>query len=380
MARLGVLTMLAVTFAARPAFAETPVETVLRAAEAALAEAMRARDADALRQIVAEDFATADGTPLDRAAWIDRLLPLCGSGRVSAGNMQVAVRVTTALVSYEATIDRDTACQPAASRIRVAHVWSLSDGVWRLALRSTQSIDDASAAPPDPPPPATPSEMPPEPPAAPEWNGSLEVTVLSTRGNVNTFTFGSTGELTWQQGPWQTNVRGGFLRTTTDLVEDRYSVNLQLRQSRRLSPVVELFGRALYQRDLFAGILRRYGADAGVGFVLVHDGQRLQANLGAGSTEEARVNAPVQSGAISTAGLQYRYSLTDMTSITEETLLTSSLSDTGNWRIESTLAFTTVLRQPFQLRTSYLAKYSRLPVPGFEPFDGILSVALTARF
>ena len=379
MARLGVLTMLAVTVAARPAFAETPVETVLRAAEAALSEAMRARDADALRRIVAEDFATADGTPLDRAAWIDTLLPLCGSGRVSAGNMQVAVRETTALVSYEATIERDAACLPAASRLRVAHVWSLSDGVWRLALRSAQSVEDAIAAPPDVPP-ALPSETPPEPPAPPEWNGSLEVTVLSTRGNVNTFTFGSTGELTWQQGSWQTNVRGGFLRTTTDFVEDRYSVNIQLRQSRRLSPVVELFGRALYQRDLFAGILRRYGADAGVGFLLVRDGQRLQANLGAGSTEEARVNAPVQSGAISTAGLQYRYSLTDMTSITEETLLTSSLSDAGNWRIESTLAFTTVLRQPFQLRTSYLAKYSRLPVPGFEPFDGILSVALTARF
>jgi putative salt-induced outer membrane protein YdiY len=369
MRRAAVMAALALLIAA-PATAQAPEDGV-RAAEAALAGAMAARDGNGLEQLIAEGFTGTDGIVLDRQAWIATLLSLCGGARVATDSIQVTPGADTALVSYEATLHRDDPCQPAISRTRVTHVWSLVDGTWRLTLRTAQPLAGAAASPPRPDGPR---------PSPPAWAGMFEVTVLSTRGNVNTFTFGSAGDMAWQNGPWRTDIRGAFLRTTTDVVEDRYSVNLQVRQSRQLSGLVELFGRALYQRDLFAGILRRYGADAGVGFVIVRDGQRLQATLGAGSTVEESLNAPVQSAPIATAGVQYRYNLNATTSITEDTLFTNSLNAVGNWRLESTVAFTTVLHQPLQLRTSYQAKYSNQPVPGFQPFDGILSAALTVRF
>jgi putative salt-induced outer membrane protein YdiY len=120
--------------------------------------------------------------------------------------------------------------------------------------------------------------------------------------------------------------------------------------------------------------------DAGLGLVLARDGHRVQATLGAGSTHEERVNFDDQSAPVATAGLQYRFAVTPATTITEDAQATGSLTRGANWRLESTLALTTVLRQPFSLRASYASRFVNNPVPGFQRLDAILSLGLVARF
>ena len=188
------------------------------------------------------------------------------------------------------------------------------------------------------------------------------------------------GDVAWQHGRARTTARAAFLRTTSLGRERGRSIDLQLRQSRSFSAVVELFGRAQYQRDLFAGILQRYGADAGVGLLLVHDGQRLQATFGAGSIHEVRLNVPSLSGPVATAGVQYRLTIAPATNISIDALSTTYLNRAFTWRAETTPSLTTVLRRPFSLRASYTTKYNNRPVPGFKPFDAVLSLGLVARF
>lgn len=232
------------------------------------------------------------------------------------------------------------------------------------------------------PPPAEPQVADPDPlpPPPPVWSGTGELTILATSGNVSSVTFGATGELARQKGRWRTNARAAFLRTTDRGLERGRSVLVQAQQSRAISSVLELFGRGQYQRDLFAGILQRYSVDAGAGLVFAGPVQRLQLTLGAGSTHERRLNVPDQSIPVATAGVQYRFALSQDTTFTEEALATSSLTHGDDWRLDSTAALTTIIRQPIALRVSYNTKYLNKPVPTFQRLDTLLSVSLVARF
>src|SRR5262245_21950804 len=89
----GVMLALAALLATSPAAAQVPDhDAAVSAAEAALADAIAARNADALGRLIADEFTTADVPPLDRPAWIESLLPLCGGGRIAAGDRQIVVR------------------------------------------------------------------------------------------------------------------------------------------------------------------------------------------------------------------------------------------------------------------------------------------------
>jgi putative salt-induced outer membrane protein YdiY len=349
---------------------EPPAEDSVRAAEQALRNAVAMRDRDAIERLLASDFKTDSGSARDRSSWIDQQLRPCGGGPSTLQGLQILIDGDTALASSDAVVQFDIGCSVPLARTHRADVWTRQDGRWRLVLRTERS-EPAPAIP-------LPLAAPPAQPAP--FVGSLEVTILSTRGNVNTFTFGSTGELNWHRGQSRTSGRAAFLRTTSFGEERGRSVDLQLRQSRTVSPTMELFGRAVYQRDLFAGILQRYAVDAGVGLVAVHGGGRVQATFGAGTTHEVRLNVDSQSGPVATAGVQYRHVLPRGTTINVDVEATSYLNQGANWRVESTPGMTTVLRAPFSLRVSYAMKYINDPVPGFERLDAILSLGLLARF
>jgi putative salt-induced outer membrane protein YdiY len=81
-----------------------------------------------------------------------------------------------------------------------------------------------------------------------------------------------------------------------------------------------------------------------------------------------------------TGGLQYRLALSADSTLTEEALVTASLAHRSDFRVDSTVALTTVVRRPISLRATYQTRYVHTPVPGFMRFDSVLSVSLLTRF
>jgi putative salt-induced outer membrane protein YdiY len=351
------LTVLAVS-GPRTALAQAPDD--LEAAEFALHAAIAAKDRPALLDLLSSDFRVDDGRDRDR--WIAAVMSVCGGGRTSLKTLQPVMRGDTALVSFEATATLEPPCDPTTVRTRVADVWAFENGGWHLTLRSIVPLTSQAPA------------------AAGNWMSSVELTAISSQGNVSSFTLGSNGEVTWQHGRSRTNARASVLRTIDQGVERARSFSLQLRETRTMTATLSLFGHGAYQRDLFAGIRHRYGGDAGLGLLLSSDGHRLQATVGVGSTREERVNSAARSTPVATAGVQYRLTLSPSTTLSEDGETTASLTRGSDWRFENTLGLTTVLRQPFSLRASYNSRYVNNPVPGFQRLDAVLSLGFVARF
>jgi putative salt-induced outer membrane protein YdiY len=343
---------------------------VIRRQEALLIAAIAAKDRDALERFTWPDFVLRQEPPQGQDAWIDENLRLCGGGRTEVHSLDVDVYLDAAIASMSVTFHRDPACQPPSSRHLVTDIWTRRAGEWRLSIRQLGPLTVPGASLTEP----TPLPTTPRP-----WAGSAELSLLNTSGNVETQSIGVAGELLFQRGPWRSNGRSSFIRTKTGGVERARSMTVDIRQSRALLSWFDLFGRATYQRDLFAGIVHRYGGDAGVGLRFAYRGHSLETTLGAGSTTEERLGGERRSLPQATAGFRYRWAHTTMT-FTDDLNYSQNFNRSDNFRADNTASVTATLRQPFSLKFSHVTKYLRQPVPGFKRTDMITSAAVVARF
>jgi putative salt-induced outer membrane protein YdiY len=344
---------------------------VIRRQEALLIAAIAAKDQDDLERLTWPDFVLRQDPPLGRDAWIEESLRLCGGGRAEVHSLDVSVFADVAIASLNVTIHRDPVCQPPSSRHLITDVWALREGEWRLSMRQIGplTVPGASFAEPEP-----------LPTAPRQWAGSAELSLLSTTGNVETQTIGAAGELIWQRGPWRTTGRSAFVRTKTNGIERQRSVNAEIRQSRALLPWLDLFGRAIYQRDLFSGMVHRYGGDGGFGLRFAYHGHSVETTIGAGSTREERLTDPDGTFPQATLGMRYRWAVSEATTITDDLNYSNSFRASRSWRADNVASISTTLRRPFSLKLSHTTKYVRQPVTGFERTDMITSFALVARF
>jgi putative salt-induced outer membrane protein YdiY len=355
---------------AQPQAPVDAIDAIVRTHEARLIAAIANKDGDALEGLVAPEFVLRQDPPVGRAAWIEEVLRLCGGGRAEIHDLQVE-RVTGAgVVSVVATIHRDPACQPPSTRVVVTDVWLERDGSWLLSLRHVTPTAVGGAGPADPMPDAR----------APEWAGTAELSLLLTAGNVETQSAGVAAEVQFQRGPWRSFARSSYLRTTTQGQLRARGFNAEVRQSRAVMPWLDVFGRVLYQRELSAGMLHRYGGDAGLGLRVAYRSHSLETTLGAGSTREIRLTGADGTFPVANLGIRYRWAATSTLTFADDLAQSTSLRDVENWRLENVASVVATLRHPFSVKLSFTTRYLRQPVPGFERTDTIMSAALVARF
>ena len=174
--------------------------------------------------------------------------------------------------------------------------------------------------------------------------------------------------------------KSAIIRTTTGGQLRARSINVEIREARALRPSLDVTGRVLYQRDLYAGMLHRYGGDLGMGVRLSYRGHALETTLAAGSTREIRLTSNDGTFPIASLGVHYRWAVNASMSLADDATVTNSLTDFNNRRVENTASVAASLVRPFQLKLSFASKDLRKPVPGFERTDTVLSAAVVARF
>lgn len=347
-------------------------ETELRSAEEQLARALTAKDAATLEALLADDFVLRGAPDVARAAWLKNALTMCWGDRFEIADFVVTRQATDlAVVSLVLTTHRDPlTCDAATIRSLLTDVWVREDGGWRLAVRHS-----------GPASPALTAQFDKAAPPPPRWERTGELSLVSTGGNTSTQTIGAGATFIWRPGQWTTRGRTAYVRSSSQDALTAESLVAELRQARVLSPRADLFGRAEYLVDRFAGIDHRTTIDAGIGWLLLDDGRRsLKIDSALGVTREARLRGDDQTFASASGTGYLKWQITPAAAFIEQLAVSTDIAEPGNWRMQNGASLTVTVTRILSARLGHELKRTNRPVPGFGRTDTTISAALVARF
>lgn len=370
MLRLCVTAVL-LTLLATPALAQT-LDVDLRQSEERLAQALTTKDAATLEALLADGFVMRGAPDVARAAWLKNALTMCWGDRYEMTDFAVTRRsADLAVVSLVLTTPRDpVTCEAATIRSLLTDVWVRQAGGWRLAVRHS-----------GPAQPTVTAQFDKTPPPPPRWERTAELSLVSTGGNTDTQTTGAGASLVWRPGRWTTRARTAYVRSSNQDAVTAESLIAELRQARVLSPRTDVFGRAEYLVDRFAGIDHRATIDGGLGWILLDDGRRsLKVDGAVGMTRESRLRGKDLAFASASGTGHFMWKITPTATFIERLTLTTDISETGNWRLQNGASVTVTVTRILSARLGHELKRINRPVPGFGRTDTTLSAALVAKF
>jgi putative salt-induced outer membrane protein YdiY len=333
------------------------------------------RDAVRLDVLLDDDYILRGRPDIGRATWIRNAVTLCWGNRSEIEEFSAREADGAVVTSFVLTLFQDPiTCEPATIRSLVTDVWTGQDGIWRLSVRHSGPISTANEDP-------IAQQFLREEPPPPLWGGAAELSFISTGGNAKVQTIGASSQIFYRPGVWETAATGAFVRSIADGVESARSLTAQVRQSAQIRSRIDVFGRSGYVRDLFAGIDRRWTADAGLGYQVFDTGAHgLKVDGGIGYLTESRTVGPSRNSAIVNAVKTLRWQIANPVVFVNEAMVTTLLAGTQDWRLNNQLSLTTSLTDIFSIKLSFATNYLHQPVSGFGRTTTIVSVALVAKF
>jgi len=367
--------LLLVPLSALLAIAPHPLQTdstadEILALERAMTAAMHARDRARLEALLADDFVLRSVPDVSRKAWIHNAVTLCWGDRSDISESRVRVQNGVAVASLVLTFYVDPlTCRPATLRSLITDVWTRHQDVWRLSMRHSAPAPAADAG--------VAAQYGLVPAGPPVWDVKGELSFLATAGNASTRTIGVASDVSHQSGRWLTRARASLLTSEADSVTRARTVTATARQSARLSPRAEVFGRADYARDRFAGIENRATLEFGGAFPLqLSPRHRLTIDTGIGFTAEQRLDADDLRFAVATGTFGYVWRIAPGTELRDDLALSADLQSGRNWRATNALTVTVVLTRLLSIKASQSIEYRHFPVPGFKRADSRSALTL----
>jgi putative salt-induced outer membrane protein YdiY len=341
----------------------------IREREEAIAGAVHTRDRKRLEQLLAPEFILRGTPDLDREGWLHNAVTLCWGDRSRIDQLHVRQVGDVVIAGFELTFYSDpVTCRPAVLRSLITDVWARDEGEWRLRLRHT------APAPADTAGTMMQYAQLEEPPPTLEANS--ELSLVATGGNTSTRTIGAGGNLTYRTEARRTRLAVAFLTSDADEETLARSLTAQARHGISLGKRVNLFGEALYARDVFAGIEDRRTLSTGATITTpMPRGQTLNVESSVGYTAERRLDEDLWF-ATGSAALAYTWTMRPGTTLTEDLAFIADFEEASNWRSASVTTVTVTLTRLLSLKATQAVDYRRTPVPGFRRTDLRTAVAL----
>lgn len=216
-----------------------------------------------------------------------------------------------------------------------------------------------------------------EPPPAVE--ATAQFTFLDTRGNTETLSLGTAGDVTWRPGPWTHNAKATFAQNESDGVVDARAITGLFRSSRSFNPRLSGYGQYDYLRDTYAGVDQRHVVEGGVSFKAVDSArQKLRLDGGLGYVNEQGPGESLDSATLSTGAL-YQIAISETAEFKYEPRYLLPLNETDAWKFDQVAALSVSINSVLALKASHTIRYSAAPPVDFETMDTIMAVSLVAK-
>jgi putative salt-induced outer membrane protein YdiY len=344
------------------------IPSEIRGRETALFDALRAKDAVRLEQVLADDFVLRGKPDIDRATWLKNAVDLCWGDRMELDTFRATTVGDTVVATFELTFFVDPAtCGPAILRSLITDVWVRDAGQWRLRVRHS--------GPPPEPGIAGQFGAVPEPP--PTWDVSGELSFVAVGGNTSTNTLGLGADALYRGTGSTTRGTLGFVRSETGDVTQARSLLATVRHGKTVRERLEAFGQVSFGQDRFAGIDARTSAEAGLAYTTsLPRGQSLTTEGGLGYTIERRLEGEHLDFASATGSVRYAWKVRTGLEIAEDFNVVADLEDAANWRTRNIAALTVAMTRLLSFRASHVTEYRNRPVDGFGSTDTRSALAL----
>lgn len=228
---------------------------------------------------------------------------------------------------------------------------------------------------------ACPSVAVAQEPPPPTHEETFEAAYVGVTGNASSSTFGLGADLISRPDTWLFRNRASFVRNESKDVLIANAFGLSSRAQKSLTARVSAFGEYGFFRDRFAGIVRRNGVTGGAAVkVLETARQTFGVDAGVGYLSERRLTGDDISSGAYLAGAAYKLKLSDTAELSDDFRFSGIFSQGDNWRLDHAVALTTRVAAGLSLKVSHVVRYANVPPPGFKKTDGILSIALVAKF
>lgn len=210
---------------------------------------------------------------------------------------------------------------------------------------------------------------------------AFDLGYVNTAGNtaVTTLNFGE--HLSYLTGKW-TFAHGLIaIEGRSEGVETAAQYRTDLRVDRALAARLGAYVLGGYERNVFAGISRRYQGGAGLtAKLLAQPRDRLDAEAGLGLVQQRNTARVDQSFGAGRGALSYKHSFTESALLQEVLELLSNLKDSKDQLLNSETSLTAPLSKRIALKAAYLIRYDNQPEPGFKKSDRVFTTGIQILF
>ncbi len=349
--------------------AESPPDEA-KQLEERLADAMGHRDAAALDRLLAPDFVLRSAPDVDRATWLRNAQRFCWGDRFDIDDFgarpEDGVLVTAFVLTF---YKHPETCQPAVLRSLMTDVWRLGPDGWQLTVRHSAPVPQPGAG--------VAAQYGVVAEAPPVWAVDGQLSLVATAGTSSTRTLGLGTDTQHRSDRSTTRVTFNFITTEAEEVTQAEALTSQARHGITIGPHAQVFGRATYARDRFAGIDNRLTIDAGTSYTAtLSSRQTLTVEAGVGSVNEQRRDGTTLHFASANGTGTYIWKVNGTSEVHEDATLTADLQQGRNWRATSATSFLIALNRMLSLKVSHALEYRHAPVAGFGRTDMRTAAAL----
>ncbi len=203
----------------------------------------------------------------------------------------------------------------------------------------------------------------PAPPPPPLARTTVDLGFVSASGNTSLRTLSLAEQFVLQPGAWKFTQVFSIVNGSTNGVETANTIRAGLRGDYTFVDHLRLYASALYERNRFAGIARRFEEQAGLSFgALAGPVHVLDLEAGAGLNQQATPSAAVSDFWLGRAAVHYRFVFRPNTYLDEKLEVLQSLQASANRRINSDFAVVAPLAKGIALRVGHTLRFvNQLP-------------------
>lgn len=210
---------------------------------------------------------------------------------------------------------------------------------------------------------------------------AFDLGYVNTAGNtaVTTLNFGE--HLSYLTGRWTLAHGLIAIEGRSRGVETAAQYKTDLRVDRSLAARLGAYALGGYERNVFAGVSRRYQEGAGLtARLLVAPHDLLDAEAGLAFIQQRSTASVDESFGAARSALSYKHSFTATAVLQQMLELLSNLKTSKDQLLNSETSLTAPISKRIALKSAYLIRYDNQPEPGFKKSDRVFTTGIQIVF